>query len=63
LSLATDQDGAAVLALKTTPLDLSHVDNDDHMVTVTVTLQLGISRFTHYRTWRDCAGHLGPDAN
>jgi len=61
LSLATDQDGSVVLSLKTNPLDLSRVDNVDHIVTVT--LHLGISRFTHSRTWRASAGHLGPDAN
>jgi len=61
LSLATDQDGSVVLSLKTNPLDLSRVDNVDHIVTVT--LHLGISRFTHSRTWRASAGHLGPDSN
>jgi hypothetical protein len=58
LSLMTDQDGEAVLALKTTPRDLSRADNVDH--SVTVTLQLGISRFIHSRTWLVSAGQLGP---
>ncbi len=61
LSLATDPNGEAVLTLKTTPRDLSRADNVDHIVTVT--LQLGISRFTHSRTWQASAGHLGPGAN
>jgi hypothetical protein len=60
-SLTTGQNGEAVLALKTTPRDLSRVGNVDH--SVTVTLQLGISRFTHSRTWLASAGHLGPEAN
>ncbi len=60
-SLTTDQDGEAVLALKTRPRDLSSAENVDHIVTVS--LQLGISRFTHSRTWLASAGHLGPDAS
>jgi hypothetical protein len=61
LSLATNREGEAVLALQTTPRDLSRVANADH--SVTVTLQLGISRFTHSRTWLASAGHFGPDAD
>jgi len=61
ISLTTGQDGEAVLALTTTPRDLARVANVDH--SVMVTLQLGISRFTHSRTWLASAGHLGPDAN
>ena len=61
LSLATGQGGETVLALITQRRDLSHADNIDHIVTVT--LQLGASRFTHTRMWLASAGHLGPDAN
>jgi hypothetical protein len=60
LSMTIDQHGEAVLALKTTPRDLSHADKVDHIVTMT--LQLGISRFIHSRTWLASAGRLGPDS-
>jgi hypothetical protein len=59
LSLATDQSGEAVLALTTTARDFSRVDVVDHIVTVTV--QLGVSRFIHARMWSVSAGHIGPD--
>jgi hypothetical protein len=57
--LRVDEGGEAHIALVTHPGDLSRADRVDH--SVSVTLQLGVARFTHARTWRARGEHLGPE--
>jgi hypothetical protein len=56
-SLVVRRDGGALLHLLTRRLDLSAVEHEDHVLTVTIAV--GARRESHTRLWRWKRGRLG----